>query len=719
MELAHGRSVIGTFTPVPSGIHPMVPASRVRRVVTRLCTGVALLILIFTAVQTAFADPAPDARAIAADPQYGEVPPDSVAAPDDDAATTPGEEASATPAAPAVPSEPPERIGAQQGPSAAPTSLADIDDWRQYQHRSHIIALPEEARLFYRRGLVLWTQHQEADALKLVRGAAELDPGYAAPHLTLISWLLLREPGQAIQHVGAMVQLARENFALQLTLVLDSLYLTLQVVLLALLFGGIGLIALTHDRLRHTWKERLTPFISSKTATMWSWAFLLAPYVAGLGPALPTAIFLAFLWPTARVRDRGLFVAFTTLLALLPLAGAWLDHMASPLDPTRAPFYGMVQLQAEPYSRARYVDIEKRAAEHPESPFLQFAAGWMARRAGDPRAAEVHYRAALQAWPNDDRVLNDLGNVLALQGRGDEAIASYNDAIAANPRNAAPHFNLSQVYTQRFDFETAGKEVAIALQLDFEMVKGYQAQGVERRWLALADQWLAPHTFWGALGQAPFRIAAGPSAFPPLWRNRVECSGWRYSGLLVLLIGLSLGLSLRMHRTMPLRSCSNCGRTICRKCSARKNDQPLCEACGAIASRAESHEFVRVLLHQQRRGIERRRELVRNVVAYVLPGFGLMAFRRLFRPLAMLMVTAALFTAALGSAAPFALEPRLGVRGQDFPLPLLIGLALALEVVSVMSYRARVARARATALAGMTSGGKGLLRPLRDTRKAA
>src|SRR5436853_5323690 len=120
MDLAHGRSMIETFPPAH--------APRVRRVIARVCTGVVFLILIFTAIQTAFADPAPRAaRAIAGDEPSGEVPPDSVAAPDG-AAAPGGDEASATPDASAMPAEPPELIATpQQGPSAAPASLADID----------------------------------------------------------------------------------------------------------------------------------------------------------------------------------------------------------------------------------------------------------------------------------------------------------------------------------------------------------------------------------------------------------------------------------------------------------------------------------------------------------------------------------------------------------------------------------------------------------------
>ena len=39
----------------------------------------------------------------------------------------------------------------------------------------------------------------------------------------------------------------------------------------------------------------------------------MAPYLAGLGPALPTIVFLGMLWPTARLREQGINVTRRTV----------------------------------------------------------------------------------------------------------------------------------------------------------------------------------------------------------------------------------------------------------------------------------------------------------------------------------------------------------------------------------------------------------------------
>ena len=47
------------------------------------------------------------------------------------------------------------------------------------------------------------------------------------------------------------------------------------------------------------------------------------------------------------------------------------------------------------------------------------------------------------------------------------AIALYRRAVSINPNNAAPYFNLSQAYTQRFDYHAASDALAHASALNF------------------------------------------------------------------------------------------------------------------------------------------------------------------------------------------------------------------------------------------------------------
>ncbi|HEY6866205.1 MAG TPA: tetratricopeptide repeat protein, partial [Candidatus Eisenbacteria bacterium] len=549
----------------------------------------------------------------------------------------------------------------------APATLNDVNAWNDYKMRSHMLALPEEARLFYRRGLMLHASGAGAEALKLVRGAVRLDPGFLAPRLTLASWLALRDPGDALVQCDGILRLMRESFMFQLVLAANLLYLGLQALFLSILIIAFVVVALHQAHLRHGWSERLASFLMLETAGWWSWVILIAPYLAGLGPALPTLAFLGLLFPTAKLRERVLFVVLAITLAGVPFLTGALDRLSSPLQEDHAPFYGVPGLQSEPFSAVRRADLERRATLHPDSPFLQFAAGWMAQRGGDAVAAERHFRDALAAWPNDDRVLNNLGNALAAQGRADDALTTYRKAIALEPRNAAAHFNASQIYTMRYDFQAANEELARASALDFEMVKACQAERAEAKWARLVDQWIAPRVCWRAMRQATFSTTAA-GALPPLWRMRIECSGWTFSMVAFLVAIGSWVLGMFFHKKMPVRRCSNCGQPICRRCVERRRDMALCPRCAVIWSRAESPEFGRLLLFQFRRRLQERRDTVFRVLGVLIPGIGYLPYLKLLRPTLFIGGTVALVCASVGIATPFWYEPRFGVPGHDVPL---------------------------------------------------
>jgi len=620
---------------------------------------------------------------------------DPVAAPDTTAPATgtvpPAVEATPEPAPEAADEVPAEGVEplpiARSGTVVAPTSLNDLDAWTDYRVRAHLLALPVEARLFYRRAIMLHASGGTEPAIKMVRGVIKLDPAFVAPRLTLAAWLAFRETGEAIDQLGDIAHLVRESFLIQIVTAANALYLILQALFLSIVAISVVVVALNQGRLRHGWMERLASFVSPETAGWWSWALLLAPYLAGLGPALPSLVFLGLLWPSAKLRERSLFVVLTLTLAGVPLMTAALDRLSTPLQDDRAPFFGVPQIQTAPFSPELRADFDARAAAHPDSPFLCFASAWLAQRSGDPAAAEAQYRRTLELWPNDDRALNNLGNTLVQQGRNDEAITTYRKAIATNPRNPAAHFNIAQVYTMRFDFHTANDELARASALDFELVKSLQVERAEAKWAVLADQWIAPGVFWAAMKRAPFSTTAA-GALPPLWRTRIECSGWTISLLAFALAVVSLLLGWWLHRTVPVRSCGNCGRAICRRCAERRREMALCPDCAVIWSRAESPDFGRVLLFQHR-----RRQLARVGAAYrilgvFVPGFGYLPHRKLLRPVLIMSAAAALASISFGIGAPFTYEPRFAVPGHDVPW-MSLGLAwLVLYAVTVPIYLA-------------------------------
>lgn len=653
-----------------------------------------LLTLTFSAV--AIADPVPSAA------------PSALSAP------TPGADAIPLVDAPArEPSKPGAPATSAREPQAAtprvlptpPVDLREVRDWVSYKQARHLAALPTEARLFYRRGLTAKLAGQDEDAMRCVRGAAELDPAFVEPHLTIASWMLTRDPSQSLLQYATVLDLLRQDFNLQIDLAANLLMLCLQACFAGLLFAGIFVVWLRRQDLLHTWQEQLGQFTAPATAKWWALSFLILPFCVGFGLTLPTLLFLGLLWPGLRVRERTLFVTLTLAVLTMPLTLRAVERMALPLDHAHAPFFGVPTLENEAHSADQQVRLADAAAKNPNDGFVQFGLAWAARRGHDLDTAEKAYREALRIWPDHSRVLNNLGNVLAVQGRTEEALAAYQKAGEVDATNAAAWFNASQIYTQRFEYQLATEALSRASAIQFEMVKQYQSQATDDGLLPLVDQWLEPKAFWEALSAASLPEDAS-GAIPLSLRTHIETSGWVFSVLATLLAIAAVFAGMHQAKRLPLRTCSNCGVVVCRRCAERRREHALCPACAQVEAQAETQDFSRVLLLQQRGRQHRSMHLVRTALAAILPGYGLLAHRHVFLAVALLSTTWVLVRLWFGYAPPFAIEPRLTVPGEEVPVVLVIALFTFVQAISLLGYFHHVAkeREREAALAAAQRG---------------
>ena len=548
---------------------------------------------------------------------------------------------------------------------AAPTDLRDVTAWVAWKTQQQLVALPIEARLFYRRGLMARQSGQDPEAVANVRGAIELDPSFLAPHLTLAGWFLFTDPAQTLIHWAVIVDRVRRDFTVQLDAVANVLGLGLEALFVGLLAAGLIVVWLRRQQLAHGLEEHLATVISPVTARWWVPVMLALPFLAGLGLTLPVLGLMAFLLPHLRLRERVLFGLLGAASVLAPFALSTLDRFTLALRTNAPPYYEAPLIEHAAWDAATQARLEACAQRDPESGFAQFALAWHARQGGQLDVAERAYRAALSAWPEHPAVLTDLGNVLAMRGHSDEALVLYRRAVQRDATNAAAHFNASQLLTRRFDYAGAGDELRQASAIDFDMVKQFQSRSGAAGMLPLVDVWPAPSTFWGALSRAA--APRGPQPLPLLLRGRIEAAGWPFSlAAIAFMVAGWLGGRWE-HRRLPLRTCSNCGVVVCRRCARRRREAALCPECDRVSGGSETQEYSRTLLLQHRARRRDTERYVRTGLAALVPGYGLLAHHRVAGPVAMLSATWLLARLAFSSVLPFAVTPRLTIPGSELP----------------------------------------------------
>jgi len=582
----------------------------------------------------------------------------------------------AAPAAPA-PAAPPA--------IAMPTDPTDIQGWLAWRAARDLPALPAQATILFRMGVDAQKKGDAETAVRLWRGAEELDPWSLSPRVTLIGHFLSRDPSQALMEIGRLAALARTSFRLQHFLASYFLFYGLTAIYLATIGVALFLCWRHRNRLRHVYSELLARRLPRPRAQFWGLVLVLLPWALGLGVAIPAAFTLAMLWSYLKRGERVVFVALAAMLVMSPMASRMFDQLSLPARTQEPPFYVTLELDQNPPTRERAAEVEALAAAHPENAFLAYAQGWLAQRGKRYDEAMAAYERARATWPDEARIPNNLGNIEFARGNAAQAEIDYKRAIELAPRWAGAHYNLGQLHTARFRYAEASEEIAQATALDFDLVRNLQARSSGQSMPALAEEWIEPSTQWQAMFDAPGKPGAAPIV-PPAWQPWFESRGTPVAVWTLFFAVLGLALGLVLHHHLPARICGNCASTVCRRCATRRRDQVLCEECAGLLSTATTPEFGRLLLFKRRRETRRRQGHVRTAIAVVLPGYGVMAFDRLMLGWLLALATATSVLLLFAGHPPFPYDPRVIANG---PHPL-SGFAMAVFAaayfVSLLSY---------------------------------
>jgi tetratricopeptide (TPR) repeat protein len=137
--------------------------------------------------------------------------------------------------------------------------------------------------------------------------------------------------------------------------------------------------------------------------------------------------------------------------------------------------------------------------------------GQHAYASGSMDAAVQRLQAAVAANPDDDRALNDLGQVLVRTGRASEAVAYLDKAVSLKPDSWAYQFNRARAYAQLQEWGQAVEGYRAAAQLfpddyatQYNLAKALQSSGDLTAAIAAYEKAIAL-----APGQADFQLSYG------------------------------------------------------------------------------------------------------------------------------------------------------------------------------------------------------------------
>jgi hypothetical protein len=178
----------------------------------------------------------------------------------------------------------------------------------------------------------------------------------------------------------------------------------------------------------------------------------------------------------------------------------------------------------------------------------------------------------------------------------DRALDLLQRSVANDSERAAAHFNLSQTFAKKLNFEKADQELSWPTASPSRpCARLRDADGNPRR--TVIDERVSPKSIWWAAATGPRRMPTLPAAMTSWFPGSL----WLLPLLGAICFAVGQRLGRRLHRHLPAMACANCGRPVCRRCLKRIHQEVYCAPCGDILLRIQSASYSKLVLDSQAR----------------------------------------------------------------------------------------------------------------------
>ncbi|HXT50473.1 MAG TPA: tetratricopeptide repeat protein [Thermoanaerobaculia bacterium] len=349
-----------------------------------------------------------------------------------------------------------------QGDRAA--AAAQVAELKSSLGRLGFTRLPELSMGATVRAIEAARQGDLARAEWALDDAEALDPGRpeTAFGRALAAWEGKRYPRAVWQQLVGYARL----FGLTPNHELALHNLLLAALAVALLAGaGFVLVQLATKGSRLYWSisSRLA-MLSAPVAHLLTIVLLLWPLATPGGVLWALLYWSVLLWGFGSLSERLVLGVLWLLLAVTPLALARQHQKVAALltPPVRA----VAALNEGRLYGALFTDLGLLPSMLPDSVAVRQMLGDLHRLLGQWDEARIYYAQVLEKEPQNVDALIDLGAYHFLTGDHGGAVQFFQRAATADPNSAAAYYNLSQAYSDAYQFGEQREALARARQLD-------------------------------------------------------------------------------------------------------------------------------------------------------------------------------------------------------------------------------------------------------------
>lgn len=207
-------------------------------------------------------------------------------------------------------------------------------------------------------------------------------------------------------------------------------------------------------------------------------AVLLWPLALPFGPIWLLLYASVLLWGYASASERAVMIALWLLLGAAPLlVDLQRRQVAVALSP---PGLAMQSVQDHRLYGSLFADLGVLRGVLPQSVAVKQLLADVHRTLNQWDLARALYKQVLEAESGNAAALIDLGDYSFLKGDFSSAIQSYQQAATADPRNPAAPYNLSQAYSESYNFDEQKNALKRAQDLDLARVNSWMANQQQR-----------------------------------------------------------------------------------------------------------------------------------------------------------------------------------------------------------------------------------------------